>query len=95
MLPANRSMPDSMVVPVLAYRDPLEASAWLCQAFGFTERLRMANHRVQLAFCSGAVIATDRWQEAGVMKDSVRALWQACADDAGAGNDTAQERAAA
>ncbi len=38
---------------------------------------------------------SDRWQEAGVMKDSVRALWQACADDAGAEKDKAQERAAA
>ncbi|MFJ9450210.1 sugar phosphate isomerase/epimerase family protein [Herbaspirillum sp. NPDC101397] len=38
---------------------------------------------------------SDRWQEAGVMKDSVRALWRACADDAGAGKDTVQERAAA
>jgi hypothetical protein len=38
---------------------------------------------------------SDRWQEAGVMKDSVRALWQACADDAGAGKDKEQERAAA
>ena len=31
----------------------------------------MANHRVQLAFGSGAVIATDRWQEAGAANHSV------------------------
>jgi len=38
---------------------------------------------------------SDRWQEAGVMKDRVRALWQTCAAEAGAGKDKAQERAAA
>ena len=38
---------------------------------------------------------SDRWQEAGVMKDSVRALWQACADDAATAAGAAQERAAA
>ena len=38
---------------------------------------------------------SDRWQEAGVMKDSVRALWQACADDAATAAGAAQERAVA
>jgi hypothetical protein len=38
---------------------------------------------------------SDRWQEAGVMKESVRALWQACADDAAPKEDAAQEQAAA
>ncbi|AKZ64831.1 xylose isomerase [Herbaspirillum hiltneri N3] len=35
---------------------------------------------------------SDRWQEAGSMKDSVRALWQACAD-AGTRKAAAQEKA--
>ncbi|WP_265216013.1 sugar phosphate isomerase/epimerase family protein [Herbaspirillum lusitanum] len=38
---------------------------------------------------------SDRWQEAGVMKDSVRALWQTCADDAATAAGATQERAAA
>jgi len=36
----NRSAPASTIVPVLVYEDVAEAIAWLCDAFGFTERLR-------------------------------------------------------
>ena len=36
----NRSAPASTVVPVLIYEDVGEAIVWLCEAFGFTERLR-------------------------------------------------------
>jgi uncharacterized glyoxalase superfamily protein PhnB len=36
----NRSAPASTVVPVLVYEDVGEAIGWLCEAFGFTERLR-------------------------------------------------------
>lgn len=38
----NRSAPTSPVVPVLVYEDVAKAIAWLCGAFGFTERLRAA-----------------------------------------------------
>ena len=55
---SNRSMPLSQVIPELAYPDVVAASAWLCRAFGFSERLRIANHRVQLTFGAGAVILT-------------------------------------
>lgn len=56
----NRSMPDSVLIPVLHYADALAAAAWLCRAFGFTERLRIANHRVQLLVPGGgAVVAAD------------------------------------
>ncbi|MEZ4771004.1 MAG: VOC family protein [Caldilineales bacterium] len=54
-LPINRSMPASTVIPVLAYPDVSEAVAWLCRAFGFRERLRIGNHRAQLAVGGGAV----------------------------------------
>jgi uncharacterized glyoxalase superfamily protein PhnB len=37
---ANRSMPMSTVIPVLAYEDLGRAIDWLCAAFGFTERWR-------------------------------------------------------
>jgi uncharacterized glyoxalase superfamily protein PhnB len=53
---ANRSMPESTVVPVLGYADVVEASDWLCGAFGFTVRLRIADHRVQLTYGDGAVV---------------------------------------
>ena len=56
---ANRSMPNSTVIPELAYRDVGEAAAWLCDTFGFTIRLRIANHRVQLNVGEGAVVVTE------------------------------------
>lgn len=36
----NRSAPRATVVPVLVYEDVGKAIEWLCDAFGFTERLR-------------------------------------------------------
>jgi len=35
------------------------ASDWLCKAFGFSRRLTIANHRVQLTYGAGAVIVVD------------------------------------
>jgi uncharacterized glyoxalase superfamily protein PhnB len=52
----NRSMPASSVIPELAYPDVAIASSWLCNAFGFSERLRIANHRIQLNAGDGAII---------------------------------------
>ena len=57
---ANRSVPAAAVIPVLAYADVAEASDWLCNAFGFSQRLRIGGHRAQLVFGDGAVIVTDR-----------------------------------
>jgi uncharacterized glyoxalase superfamily protein PhnB len=58
---SNRSIPDQTVVPVLIYPDVREAVAWLEQAFGFKERLRIGeNHRAQLKFGDdGALIVAD------------------------------------
>ncbi len=44
----NRSVPPCPVIPVLIYPDPSFAAEWLGKAFGFTIRLRIANHRVQM-----------------------------------------------
>ena len=44
----NRSVPPCAVIPVLIYPDPSVAAAWLAKAFGFTIRLRIANHRIQM-----------------------------------------------
>jgi uncharacterized glyoxalase superfamily protein PhnB len=45
---ANRSIPSSTVIPVLAYPDVDQAVEWLSKTFGFTVRLRIASHRVQM-----------------------------------------------
>jgi len=44
----NRSVPPCTVIPVLIYPDPTAAAEWLSAAFGFTVRLRIANHRIQM-----------------------------------------------
>jgi uncharacterized glyoxalase superfamily protein PhnB len=56
---ANRSVPTASVIPELAYPDVLEAARWLCDAFGFTERLRIGTHRVQLVLGNGAMVVTE------------------------------------
>jgi uncharacterized glyoxalase superfamily protein PhnB len=58
----NRSFPQSSVIPELAYADVGEAADWLCEAFGFRIRLRIGQHRVQLVFGDGAMVATERDQ---------------------------------
>ena len=45
---ANRSFPRTIVIPELAYPDLTQAIDWLTSAFGFTLRLRIADHRAQL-----------------------------------------------
>jgi uncharacterized glyoxalase superfamily protein PhnB len=57
-LTVNRSMPPAAIIPELAYPDVPAAAAWLCRAFGFTERLRIGTHRVQLTFDTGALVVT-------------------------------------
>jgi len=57
---ANRSIPRSTVIPELAYPDLGKAIDWLCHAFGFTLRLRIANHRAQLNVGDGAVVLIER-----------------------------------
>lgn len=55
----NRSMPRCTVIPELAYPNVADAADWLCEAFGFTVRLRIANHRIQLNVGEGAVVVTE------------------------------------
>jgi uncharacterized glyoxalase superfamily protein PhnB len=56
----NRSIPAATVVPVLAYPDVRAAVAWLHDAFGFRERVRIGEaHRAQLSVGDGAVIVAD------------------------------------
>lgn len=52
----NRSIPDAVVLPELAYPDVNAAADWLCRTFGFTVRLRIGDHRVQLAVPGGGAL---------------------------------------
>jgi uncharacterized glyoxalase superfamily protein PhnB len=52
----NRSIPPCTVIPELAYADVAAAVAWLCNAFAFTLRLRVGNHRAQLNVGDGAIV---------------------------------------
>jgi len=52
----NRSMPAATLIPVLQYPDVTEAAAWLCRAFGATERLRIGSHRIQMMAGDGAFV---------------------------------------
>jgi uncharacterized glyoxalase superfamily protein PhnB len=52
---SNRSIQRATVIPVLAYPDVNEAADWLCAAFGFSVRLRIGTHRVQLNAEDGAL----------------------------------------
>jgi uncharacterized glyoxalase superfamily protein PhnB len=49
----NRSVPPCPVIPVLIYPDPSVAAEWLAKAFGFTVRLQIANHRIQMRAGAG------------------------------------------
>ncbi len=64
-------MPRSTVIPVLAYPDVGEAICWLCDAFGFTLRLRIGDHRAQLNVGDGAIAITEGGDRAGKDSDSV------------------------
>ncbi|HEV8370208.1 MAG TPA: VOC family protein [Pyrinomonadaceae bacterium] len=57
----NRSAPGATVVPILVYEDVTKAIEWLCNTFGFKERLRAGApggsvSHAQLAIAEGAVM---------------------------------------
>ena len=74
----NRSIPRCTVIPELAYPDVGEAIAWLCDAFGFTLRIRIANHRAQLNVGDGAVVLTElrgsTWSDAPDNVDAAHSI---------------------
>src|SRR5437773_11185549 len=61
----NRSIPNAVVIPELAYSDVPAAAKSLCEKFGFRERLRIASHRIQLLLGGGAVVVNERGWAAG------------------------------
>jgi uncharacterized glyoxalase superfamily protein PhnB len=56
---SNRSIPRCTVIPELAYADVGKAADWLCDAFGFTLRVRIGNHRAQINVGDGAIVLTE------------------------------------
>lgn len=56
----NRSCPNATVMPELGYPDPGEAADWLANAFGFSVRLRIANHRIQMNVGDGALVIVEQ-----------------------------------
>jgi uncharacterized glyoxalase superfamily protein PhnB len=66
---SNRSMAPGTVIPVISYPDVREAAKWLCSAFGFVERLRIADHRVQMRLGEASVILS-----LGLARDQVQSV---------------------
>ena len=54
---ANRSMPPGTIIVELVYDDVATAVTWLCQTFGFRERLRIGHHRSQLLLGDMSIVA--------------------------------------
>jgi len=56
----NQSAPAATVVPILVYADVGKAIEWLCEAFGFVERLRVEHSggvaHAQLVVADGAIM---------------------------------------
>ena len=55
----NRSMPPGAVIPELPYEDVAAAAQWLCNAFGFSERLRIGGHRIQMLVGAGSIVVVE------------------------------------
>jgi uncharacterized glyoxalase superfamily protein PhnB len=53
----NRSIPSATVIPVLIYPDVRAAVAWLTEAFGFAERVKIGeDHRSQMSVPGGGAV---------------------------------------
>jgi len=64
-----KTMPDSTIIPVLAYPNLDEAIAWLTGILGFKERWRIGEHRAQLMYgnCTIAITASPSKQSTALM----------------------------
>ena len=65
-------MPPGDVIPELPYTNVAQAAAWLCAAFGFRERLRIADHRIQISVGCGSIVAVRVDEPAGASSVMVR-----------------------
>jgi uncharacterized glyoxalase superfamily protein PhnB len=84
----NRSAPPATVTPVLFYPDVRAAVAWLESAFGFSERVRIGEHRAQLRVGTGGAtheygqrsalledLAGHRWELTQTVRDTAPEEW--------------------
>jgi len=55
----NRSIPTSTVIPQIPYPDVTKAAEWLRDTFGFTIRLVIGNHRIQMNVGDGAIVVVE------------------------------------
>jgi len=55
---SNASMPSSFIIPQLPYPSVTEAAIWLERAFGFTVRVTVGDHRIQMNAAGGHVVLT-------------------------------------
>src|ERR1700759_1537191 len=55
----NRSAPSGPVSPGLSCDDGAAPTRWLVDVLGFTERVRIGDHRAQLEFGDGSLIVAD------------------------------------
>jgi uncharacterized glyoxalase superfamily protein PhnB len=94
---SNRSIPSATVIPVLVYPDVRVAVAWLTEAFGFVERVRIGeNHRSQMRIGDdGAVIVADvRHDQQPPQADIVTHVIKVRVDDVDAQLDRARSHGA-
>jgi uncharacterized glyoxalase superfamily protein PhnB len=91
----NRSAPPATVTPVLVYPDVRAAVAWLEEAFGFEEQVRIGDaHRWQLKVGEdGAVVIADAVTQ--VIKIRVEEVDAALARASEAGGRVVEELASA
>jgi uncharacterized glyoxalase superfamily protein PhnB len=66
----------------------------LCNAFGFTQRLRIADHRVQLVFGGGALIVIERGKDDAGREDALTHAVLVRVEDADSPHDRAVEHGA-
>ena len=85
----NRSVAPCAVIPVLIYPDPGAAADWLGQAFGFTIRLRIANHRIQMKVGEGCITIAE-----GNMSPNNSQIVQVRIEDAGGHSERARQNGA-
>jgi uncharacterized glyoxalase superfamily protein PhnB len=69
----NRSKPPGTILPTLIYDDVPKAVAWLCDVFGFRERLRAGTSHAQLTYGMGGImLGQSRVGQGFVTPDSAR-----------------------
>jgi len=74
---SNRSIPRAIVIPVIAYPDVNQAAAWLCDAFGFSVRLRIGEGTLTLLAQTAEVGDDEAPLSATVKGDDVQIAFNA------------------